>query len=284
MDMRIIEPCCLAIVLFSLLMRARQSPDPRRFLWRYLLLAAAAWLGEDSCIRLYDFYEYSPEWSLFIDHVPIMILLIWPIVILSAADLALALGARRAGFLGLLAGAFVLADAAFIEPISVSVDFWFWKSPGLFGVPPIGVLGWAYFSGIALAILRDQDDKGWPWDAVVLLVAPVGTHLLLLLSWWLVFKWISAPIPVQPALWFSYTVSLVASVGLWVMARRSAPRAMTLWMRVPAALFFLGLLLSVQETPMSLWIYAGAFVFPYSLLTALSESKEINDEDPVSSV
>ena len=37
----------------------------------------------------------------------------------------------------------VLADASLIEPVAVASNLWAWTEPGLFAVPPIGILGWA---------------------------------------------------------------------------------------------------------------------------------------------
>ena len=54
---------------------------------RLALMALAGWLNEESCILLYRFYNYSPEWTISIAHVPLLVVLIWPLVIHSAWDL-----------------------------------------------------------------------------------------------------------------------------------------------------------------------------------------------------
>ena len=70
-----LELCCAAIVAVYVIVR-------RDAMLALALLAVAGFLGEDSVIRAYGFYYYSPRWHLFLDRVPLMIVLIWPIVIL----------------------------------------------------------------------------------------------------------------------------------------------------------------------------------------------------------
>ena len=69
-----------------------------------------------------------------------------PVVILSALELAESLTKTRTT---LLCAAIALADAALIEPVAVRAGLWRWHEPGLFGVPPIGILGWAFFTFVA---------------------------------------------------------------------------------------------------------------------------------------
>ncbi len=130
-----LEPAALFIVLFYVVLQARREAEPRRFLLRLLLTAVSGFLVEESCIRLYGFYDYSPEWSVKIMHLPLLVLLIWPVVIHSAGELArgLFLRGRRggAGWLALVGGALVFLDAAAIEPISVHSGLWYWTEPGL---------------------------------------------------------------------------------------------------------------------------------------------------------
>ena len=120
-----IQLTCLAIVLISLSMGLRQAESRTEYLRRYGLLVLAAWVAEDSCIRCYGFYHYAPGWSLFVDQVPLAIVLIWPCVILSARELA---------GVPLIGAAIVLTDAGLIEPIAVQAGLWHWTEPGLFGV------------------------------------------------------------------------------------------------------------------------------------------------------
>ena len=141
-----LELVCAAIVALYAVARRDALPE-------LALLAVAGFVGEDSVIRAYGFYSYSPRWHLFLDRVPLAIVLIWPIVIHSAWRWRAAW--RRAPALAPLVGAaIVLADASLIEPIAVHAGLWTWTEPGLFAVPPIGIIGWAYFAGAAIACLE----------------------------------------------------------------------------------------------------------------------------------
>src|SRR2546423_323223 len=144
------ELACLAIVALYLVVRVRKEP---RVLLRLGMMMIASFLAEDSVIRAYGFYAYAPSWSVFVDRVPILIVMIWPIVIHSASDLAERIFQDRRSVV-LATGAFVLLDAMLIEPIAVHAGLWSWSAPGFFGVPPIGVLGWAYFAAAYVALER----------------------------------------------------------------------------------------------------------------------------------
>ena len=50
----------------------------------YFALAVAGYLGEESCITLYHFYQYSPDWNARLVDVPLLVPLIWLLVVLSA--------------------------------------------------------------------------------------------------------------------------------------------------------------------------------------------------------
>jgi len=149
MPVPLVELLSAGIVALYLTHRCREAPRALPVLFRYLTVAAAAFLGEDSCIRLYGFYHYAPAWTLFLDQVPLLVALIWPAVIDSAWSIARPLVAspRRAA---LLAAGIVAADAPLIEPIAVRAGLWEWHRPGLFGVPVVGILGWGFFALAAL--------------------------------------------------------------------------------------------------------------------------------------
>jgi hypothetical protein len=231
--MIVLELACVLIVSLYVAMRGRKE-------WRRLLfLSVSAWAAEDSVIRAYNFYEYSPEWSLFIDRVPLMIILIWPVVISSAYDLTKYIPGPRP----LLTALIVLFDASLIEPVAVGAKLWHWNEPGLFEVPPIGILGWAIFAFFAV-------QRAW--------IAPLATHAVLLALWWAFFRWVNVPLPVWPFL----IVLAVLSAVFVGRARLAIPR-IELWLRVPAALFFFVLLgIFGRDDP---WLIAWTISFapPY---------------------
>ena len=247
-----LELVCAAIVAFYAWARRDALPT-------LAVLAVAGFIGEDSVIRAYGFYFYSPRWHLFLDRVPLLIVVIWPIVIHSAFTLARRLAPRsRLG--PLIGAAIVLCDASLIEPIAVHAGLWSWTEPGLFAVPPIGIIGWAYFAGAAMACL----ERARPVAAIV--VAPLATHVLLVASWWLAFKWLSRLLPAWPFAVAAWVV-LGALTALAVRARlgRRIPRADLLLRGPGAAFFFVLLAIHARDLP-SLVVYGLAFVPPYIAL------------------
>jgi hypothetical protein len=264
-----LEIVCAAIVALYLVIRSRLDPAPARFLQRLGFIAAAGALGENTCIILYGFYAYDPAWSVFIGHVPLMVILIWPVVIHSAWDLARHLGATGAVGLPLAVGLLVLADAAFIEPISVHAGLWWWTRPGFFGVPPIGVLGWAVFAAFCAACLRaaGRRDGSIRIEASLVIVAPLLTHLVLIALWWGALRWVSVPIPGTAAVLTAWGVSVIATA--WALKRGARRRLpfVEMGLRIPAALFFVALLATHLEGAGALLLFALAFVPPYVALT-----------------
>ena len=256
----ILEVFCIGIVLLYVVVRAKLDADPRRFLMRMATFVAAGWVCEDTVIRAYGFYFYSPDWTLFLDHVPVMIILIWPVVIHSAWDLAGHLLGRTHRLVPLLASAIVLADASLIEPIAVEAGLWTWTEPGLFRVPPIGILGWALFAFFAIGAMQRKLRFTIP-------VALLGTHASLLLLWWIFFRWVNDTVPAWPVVGLAWVASLLLAL---LVRRRHLERRVPLvemLLRVPAALFFFVLLAIDGLDVPALCLYALAFAPPYVLLT-----------------
>lgn len=263
--MSALEAVALAIVALFVVGRARLG-EPRPFLARLGLLVLASWLAEDTAIRAYGFYFYDARWSLFVDRVPLAILLIWPVVIHSAWDLARHLLGPQHPRVALVGAALVLADASLIEPVAVASGLWRWTEPGLFTVPPIGILGWSFHAGLCMAVL--EREGGSAREAWVL-ATPLGTHALLLASWWGVFRWTNGAVPAWPAallLWLGALALVVAS--LRSRARRRVPLGEFL-LRVPAALFFFVLLALHGRSDPALVAWTLAFAGPYCSLLDL---------------
>ncbi len=248
------EPVAAAIVLAWLIPTLQREARPARLLLAYALVFATSWASEHSCIELYGFYEYSPDWSVFLGHVPLMVALIWPVVVLSAWQLARAVLGETSPWIPLLVAGVVLTDAALIEPVCVNAGLWHWTHPGLFGVPPIGVLGWALFAGLVTLLLEALERGPRCWLPALLLVIP-GTHALLLAAWWCLLRWVEGSIPAWPATALAWLVFL--SLAAWLWRRRVPfPRHLALG-RTPAALFFGALLITVKA-PLALFAWALA--------------------------
>jgi hypothetical protein len=282
----VLELICLAIIATFVAAKLRLDPAPRAFLARLALLVVAAWGAENSVIHAYGFYGYSPEWTVFVDQVPLMVLLIWPIVIHSAWDLArylLRADASRAhtdgsavsvGRVAGLASLIVLTDASLIEPIAVANGLWYWTEPGLFAVPPIGIIGWALFALGCFVLFELQRRHAWPISRLLLvLIAPaLWTHAALLALWWGALRWVNGTVDPSAAV----AVAWIASLALTalVAARGLATRVplIELVLRIPAALFFFVLLgmQAVGAAPVA-WLvpWALAFAPPYLALSTL---------------
>jgi hypothetical protein len=265
---------CAAIVLLYAVGRLR-APGANRaqVAARLLLLACAGWVGEDTVIRAYGFYGYASGWWLFLDRVPLLVAVIWPIVIDSAYVLArhLVSGAGRVAVAG---GLIVLADASLIEPIAVHAHLWSWSpenARSVFDVPPIGILGWGFFACAAIASFELLESRTRPlWnDAVVVAAAPLVTHAALVASWWCTFRWVGrAGTPASP--WIlaalAWCAALPVTVAAW-KTRSTVPLRVVL-SRAPGAAFFFALLAATSGGRTDLVLYALAFAPPYlALLT-----------------
>ncbi|MSP23909.1 MAG: carotenoid biosynthesis protein [Myxococcales bacterium] len=302
-----IEASAFAIVAIFIVVRARRASVPGAFLARLAWLAVASFVAEDTCIHLYGFYAYHPNWSVFVDRVPLAILLIWPVVIHSAWDLARRLLGPTHAFVPLAGAAIVLADAWLIEPVSVTAGLWSWTEPGLFNVPPVGVFGWSFHAGLCMLVLarteppreqtgmlvlarteppREQTRAAIRHDALLLLT-PLGTHALLLASWWGLFRWLPAPLPLWPLVVMAWCTSLaLVTWSVHSRARARVPIADML-VRTPAAGFFFTLLALVAKdpnagsviAPLSAWVLA--FAPPYlSLMNLCSSSQHVEAATP----
>jgi hypothetical protein len=250
--MKGLEIVCSGIVGLYVTLRLLGTRERGAFVLRFGALAVAAWLAEDSVIRAYGFYQYSgAAFSVFVDRVPLLVALIWPVVLDSAHELAG--GSIRGVFL------IVLADAALIEPIAVRAGLWSWNEPGVFGVPIIGILGWALFATAVAAL---------PRRAVVL--APLATHAMLLVCWWGAFRWFAGEVPSAAAL-VAIVAGASAAIGLLMLR---APRVAMdhLLLRAPGAAFFFALLLAHPDAMLMIW--AIALAAPYLVLLRYAAARD----------
>ncbi len=270
------EPLAAVIVLAWLVLALRRSDAPGRVLLGYALVFATSWASEQSCIELYGFYAYNPEWSIFLGHVPLMVALIWPVVVLSAWAIARAVLGERSAWTPLAVAVIVFTDAALIEPVCVHSGLWHWTHPGLFEVPPVGVLGWALYAGLITIALERLADGPRRWALPAALSIP-GTHALLIACWWTLFRWIEGTIPPRPAVAVAWVLSLAGCALLW---RRPAgvPRHLMLD-RSPAALFF-GVLLITGRAPLALVAWAMASTPAWLVGTARSRAGGAHSPQP----
>jgi hypothetical protein len=265
-----LEVVCVVIVGIWLAGRLAVEADRAArvgLLQRMLAMGAAAWIAEDVAIRLYGFYFYADDrWTLFVDRVPLLVLIIWPVVVTSGLDLLAALRVPRSRWPVLL-GLLVVADAWFIEPIAVDAGLWTWTSPGPFTVPTIGVLGWGFYAvGVGLVVAGGRAPL---W---MLPVAPALCHALLLVAWWGLLRWIPEPLPDATVAGLGWLMALVIVVAV-ARARPPGLRRLVVF-RAPAAVFFFGLLAMYgrDADDVALVAWGLAFAPPWLALLMLSPS------------
>lgn len=265
MKMLLIEGFIIAGVLWYIVRYTLKERQPKVFLKKFFACAVTAWIAEGSCITFYGFYTYSPAWHFYIANVPLVVILVWPAVIHSASVLSSSLLRPNSRLTPLIAGCIVLTDAMLIEPISVNFNMWHWNQPGLFGVPLIGLMGWGGFACFAVGFFMPIDRLGQKWFKLPIRIAAsvIGTHLFLLFSYWVFFKWMIfsiSPTFSASAVWvisaILFSLFLFTSTGHRVELK-------TLVSRLPAALFFYILLFSQKDSPTPLIIYALALILPY---------------------
>lgn len=258
------ELACVAIVALALAAMARLRPWPG-LLADYLALAVAGWLGEETCVAWYRFYGYAPGWHGRLDHVPLLIPLIWPLVILSARAVtdavAPALGWRRP----LLVGALVVFDASLVEVIAVEAGLWAWAEPGHLAVPLVGILGWGFFAATADVALGLRHRA----RHLALVGAVAATHLLIVGAWWACFRWTLRGDLGDLGLVGLAAVSALAMVGAWAVRRRgrALPLAVALPRMVAASLFVATLVVVAPREP-RLWLHTALVAAPYLAVTS----------------
>jgi len=263
--MLVLEIVAGLIVLAYLGVRWQFGRERKMFFTRFVHIAMASWLAENTCIHLYGFYFYDERWHVFIDQVPLAIILIWPVVILSLWDILryLRVSEKR---LPVLLGMAVFADAFFVESVAVHAGLWRWTQEGPFAVPVIGILGWAFFATAAAKFLVQRQPKDVTRVFLRIILVVLATHMALLVTWWGALRWL--PFLGRTELWIAlaWLVSVPLSVFFY---RKSYSKALPFWClgcRIPAVLFFVGLCV-VHPPDLKLLVFIAAFVPPYMMLT-----------------
>lgn len=263
--MILLQLTSLCILLIYVLFHTVGQTGAVRFLSSAFIVSMACWITEETCIRFYGFYTYNPSWSLFLGHVPVLIILIWPVLMHSSWDLASQLSSQRPKVKSLAAGALICADALLIEPIAVNADLWAWSEPGIFHVPPIGILGWGIFAFFCTLFF----EKGTPpitlkrRFGLALVIPVIGTHVLLLGIWWGALRWVNMDLPSVPTAGIAWVVSMILTLFILRHGTGRHLNKKTLLLRVPACLFFLVLLVSNAGGAEMLVVYVLASVPPY---------------------
>lgn len=271
MPIRAFEVLCVAIIALTLVFMSRRR-RPRDLLGDYAALAIAGWIGEVTCIRFYGMYSYGASWDLFLGPVPALVPLIWPLVLLSARDVAISLFPRSSrGARALIVLTLVTFDASLVEVIAVHAGLWSWTEPGLLGVPLIGILGWGLFASSAELTLS----SGLPAPRLITVaLAPATMHLLLIACWWGCLRWVGRE-DLGPA--SAAAVALIGLAALLIaLGRRRLGHVIPMPVALPrmiAASLFLCLLVLSRAVEAPLWIHALAVGAPYMAATQWAASR-----------
>ena len=257
----------MVVVVLTLGAMAR-ARGARVVLREYAALAVAGFLAEQTSIEAYRFYAYAPGWHLHVGWVPILVPLIWPLVILSAREVAsglwprAALEPRGAWARACVVAAVVVFDASLVEVVAVRARLWSWAEPGHLAVPVIGILGWGFFAfGAELALLRAR-------PALCLLYGPLSTHALVLASWWGGFRWALRGELGVASSWGVVVASAAATWAVVVARRRGGGIPLsTATPRMFAAALFLYLLWVTAPSDARLWAHVVCVAVPYLAAT-----------------
>ncbi len=270
MSMLLFELAGISIVVFYVMPHVLKQPEGEHFLLRIVLVSAAAWMAEEGCILMYEFYGYSSKWNFSLDHIPLLVIVAWPVVIHSAWDLASQMLGSGHRLVPLAAGGIVLTDATLIETVAVRCGLWSWNEPGIFHVPPIGVLGWAYFAFLCILLFEERRRRNATnrFSLLILALPVIGTHLLLLITWWGALRWVNIPVGPRLAAGSAWALSLLLVYA--ILRNRTGTRVerKTLFLRLPAALFIYTLLALNASGSALLVVFAVAFAPPYLTLIA----------------
>jgi hypothetical protein len=259
------ELACIAIVVLALAAMARVRRWPE-LLADYGALAITGWIGEQTCIAWYQFYGYSLAWHGRLEHVPVLIPLIWPLVILSARAVVGAVAPGAGWRRPLLVGALVTFDASLVEVIAVRAELWAWAEPGHLGVPVLGILGWGFFAvGADVALgLRHRRRH------LALAGALALTHLAIVAAWWSCFRWTLRGALGDASLVGLAAIAALATAAALVARRRGRTLPLDVALpRMVAAALFLVTLAVVAPRAVRLWLHAALVATPYLVVTEL---------------
>jgi hypothetical protein len=246
---------CFSVLFIAYIVMIRLRPET-------VILAPvifiAAWIGEATSIWFYGFYDYPDHWWLRLGGVPLMVPMIWPLVILTGREVIRSFWPNKAWLEPWLVGFIVFLDASMVEVCAVSSGLWYWTEPGYIGVPLIGVLGWAYFAAIVAWLLSRLEGRALP---LLILLAPALLHLVLIATWWGLFKW------VLRGDWFGlFGITILAATTAVLRARSARRMAMPIALvRLLAAGVFVGLLAFAAPTAWRVWLHVILLAIVYLL-------------------
>jgi hypothetical protein len=238
--MSAIELPILAIVVAWLVTGWPAPPHRREVLQRIAALAVAAWIAEQSMIRAHGYYFYPPGLSLQIGHVPLVVVLAWPVVLECSWSVARRVTRdtwARVITTGILVGCF----AGVWQPLAMHLHLVRWNAGGPFGVPPIGMLGAAIFGGAMARLVLDTRSET-PVAALADVLAAVGaTHVGVLACWHAGLWRLEHPVE-PPATILAATILAATIVAATIVGGRAAAIVLRRPVVLPRRIVVVGLL------------------------------------------
>lgn len=267
MTIETVQGVCALVLGIAYALAIYASDDRPGFVRDALLIGISAWVGEETCIQAYGFYGYADGWWPMVDHVPLLVVAIWPMVVLSARgvvdSLWPGLAPRSRALLVVVA---VVLDASLMEIVAVEKGLWTWTEPGYFHVPIIGLLGWGFFAGAASWWI-DRGQRSPRWMGIMPVVTTFATHLLLVAFWQGGMRYVLHEELGLAGLWGAAAVVGAITVPVALARRRGAPgiSRITTAQRVIAASVFFALLIEMgwRGDRLGLWIHTAIVSVPY---------------------
>ncbi len=192
MSLDLFQIICIPVMSLAYVFSVLTAPDRARRVVEISALATSAWIGEHTVIDAYQFYYYADGWWMKLGHVPLLVALIWPMVVLSARDVVGHVFGQQGHIKRAFAvGAVVVFDASIMEVIAVHGGLWRWFEGGYLGVPLMGIVGWGCFGLVATLWLdRLERSERVASHALTPIVTVAATHALLLAVWWASLRWV----------------------------------------------------------------------------------------------
>lgn len=272
-------------VAYTLLFRHTAAGERTRLAKMIVLIAVSAWLGEETSILRYRFYGYPESWWVKLDEVPLLVVAIWPLVILTADQVIRALfpGLGRLAHAAAIA-AMVFVDASLVETVAVASGLWSWVEGGYLGAPLIGLVGWAAYA-FSIALFLPGETGGNRLERrlaqlseralgaggalekvnvlIVLVVSLAVTHLILVVTWWALFRHALRHELPEFATWLVLGGSLVLTV--WLRRKDGRiPLSVALPRALATSVFVVLLALYAPGWP--LFVHFAAIALPYLAL------------------
>jgi 4-hydroxybenzoate polyprenyltransferase len=183
---------------------------------RFFLIAVIAWAGEQTTVSFYNFYHYSPQWTLLAG-VPLVVPLIWTFLIETGQKIISCFTCSPLKAKALLF-TLIVFDAFYVESIATSLGYWRWDVVGLFErFPLVGVLGWGLFAISLPEVSLMAGQRSVKGRLRQLFEPLVVLHSVLLVLWWGCFRWVHAEAASAIVL---NGLALICAMGFsWVILR-----------------------------------------------------------------